>query len=332
MSTEDSTAEKTRKKRRWDLTDTGEITQPITPPRPPEQSGKAEVQTEKEKESDSDDARLLAAQAAARLVESKGIGVKSQEPLPTPAVKRFKASGDGEFTRDIDINDLKNRYVLTKSESQKVVKDYSGADIVTRGRYYPDRKLADKEPPLFLHITATTQEALDKAVEKVQELIDAGFGPAQTDGLSGGYGDYSRGNRRDMFQDKVYVEIDDKMFSTRAKVVGPGGQYVKHIQNETSTRVQLKGRGSGYIEVSTQKEADDDLHVHISGPSAEAVHKAKLLVQDLVDTVKEEYQKWKQARNAPPMRPAGIPGQVRDICFERLVCVCLHREGNLLLL
>ncbi|KAJ3340141.1 hypothetical protein HDU93_007366 [Gonapodya sp. JEL0774] len=312
QNAKDSSADKSKKKRRWDLTDTGEITPPSSETPPNGNSEKFSNPSGNEKEGDADNAKLLAAQTAARLLEAKGISVKSPaspDALPTPAVKRFKASGDGDFTRDIDINDLKNRYVLTKSETQKAVKEYSSADIVTRGRYYPDRKLADKEPPLYLHITATTQEALDKAVEKVQEFIDAGFGPAQAESQPSGYGDYPRGNRRDMYQEKVYVEIDDRMFSTRAKVVGPGGQFVKHIQNETSTRVQLKGRGSGYIEVSTQREADDDLHVHIAGSSAEGVNKAKLLVQDLVDTVKEEYQKWKQARTAPPMRPSGMPGQ-----------------------
>lgn len=52
-------------------------------------------------------------------------------------------------------------------------------------------------------------------------------------------------------------------FNLRAKIVGPHGAYVKHIQNETGSRVQLKGRGSGFYETSTGQEADEPLHVYI---------------------------------------------------------------------
>ena len=50
----------------------------------------------------------------------------------------------------------------------------------------------------------------------------------------------------------------------RAKIVGPHGAYVKHIQNETGSRVQLKGKGSGFYESTTGQEAEEPLHVHIS--------------------------------------------------------------------
>ena len=53
-------------------------------------------------------------------------------------------------------------------------------------------------------------------------------------------------------------------FNLRAKIVGPHGAYVKHIQNETGSRVQLKGKGSGFYETSTGQEAEDALHVHIT--------------------------------------------------------------------
>jgi len=40
--------------------------------------------------------------------------------------------------------------------------------------------------------------------------------------------------------------------------------FVKWIQQETGTRVQIKGQGSGFIETDTGRESDDPLHVNIA--------------------------------------------------------------------
>ena len=53
-------------------------------------------------------------------------------------------------------------------------------------------------------------------------------------------------------------------FNLRAQVVGHGGSYVKHIQQETGCRVQIKGRGSGYLEASTNRESEDEMYLHVA--------------------------------------------------------------------
>lgn len=117
---------------------------------------------------------------------------------------------DGEFTHDIDINDLRNRYLLTKGSTQQQVRanprrvrfpdfggllisfflppsrvfdscfkihEDTGASVSTKGTWYPDRsKATDKDPPLYLHIAANTQEILQDAISKVTELIDMDLG------------------------------------------------------------------------------------------------------------------------------------------------------------
>ena len=39
--------------------------------------------------------------------------------------------------------------------------------------------------------------------------------------------------------------------------------FVKYIQQETQTRVQIKGLGSGFLEAETQREADEPMHIAI---------------------------------------------------------------------
>ena len=53
-------------------------------------------------------------------------------------------------------------------------------------------------------------------------------------------------------------------FNLRAQVVGQGGAYVKHIQQQTRCRVQIKGRGSGFIESSTGRESDEAMYLHVA--------------------------------------------------------------------
>ena len=47
----------------------------------------------------------------------------------------------------------------------------------TKGVWYPDRsKATEKDPPLYLHISASSPEVLQKAIDKVQELIAIDLG------------------------------------------------------------------------------------------------------------------------------------------------------------
>ena len=40
--------------------------------------------------------------------------------------------------------------------------------------------------------------------------------------------------------------------------------FVKYIQQETGTRVQIKGLGSGFVDQETGKESDEPMHIHIT--------------------------------------------------------------------
>jgi hypothetical protein len=40
--------------------------------------------------------------------------------------------------------------------------------------------------------------------------------------------------------------------------------FVKYIQSETGTRVQIKGVGSGFYETDTGMESTDPMHINIA--------------------------------------------------------------------
>ncbi len=57
------------------------------------------------------------------------------------------------------------------------IHDETGASVGTRGVWYPDRsKATEKDPPLYIHISAQTKEMLDSAVAKIHELIALDMG------------------------------------------------------------------------------------------------------------------------------------------------------------
>lgn len=54
----------------------------------------------------------------------------------------------------------------------------TGASVTTKGIWYPDKnKATEKDPPLYLHISATTEDILKVAIAKVEELINTELGP-----------------------------------------------------------------------------------------------------------------------------------------------------------
>ncbi|KAG0247310.1 hypothetical protein BG011_001686, partial [Mortierella polycephala] len=198
----------------------------------------------------------------------------------TNSVMPIKESKErDEFVADIDINDVKHRYILTKGSVQTQLQRDTNADVTTRGKHYHDRSMAtEKDPPLYLHVTALTQEALDLAVKKINELIEEAQNPSPL--LP----------QRESFQPQ-----------SRMPGVPPpqSGQNVKHVQNVTRARVQLKGYGSGYLEADTGRESDEPLYINIIGSAQEDVDEAEKLCKDLVETIRAEYEKMKSRPPEP---------------------------------
>ncbi|KAK5168574.1 hypothetical protein LTR04_006348 [Oleoguttula sp. CCFEE 6159] len=282
------------------------------------------------------DPAAAAAAAAARInaqIQSKKgiqhIDVPPIRSIQSPGAAKSPGSGtgsgikdeiyqqDGDYIRDIEVNDLRNRYTLTKGSTQKMIKEETGADVTTRGSYYPDKSMATAaNPPLYLHITSTTKDGLEKAVAKVEELKKQELpnlvderrfrrrepDPVERDELG----------RRKWPEERIPINLEPiPGFNLRAQVVGHGGSYVKHIQQETRCRVQIKGRGSGFMEHSTGNESHEQMyldvaHIHVSGPDPNEVQRAAELCRDLLDNVTQQYEQFKA--RGPSHRDGGYGG------------------------
>ncbi|EJT99349.1 hypothetical protein DACRYDRAFT_82492 [Dacryopinax primogenitus] len=201
---------------------------------------------------------------------------------------------DGEFTKNIEINDLRNRYVLTKGTTQQEISVETGASVTTKGTWYPDKtKASERDPPLYLHVSAKTKESLDRAVAKIDELMNQELGPLVEDRRRD-----ERRERRKWPEEKLPIGLAVlRNFNVRAKVVGPAGAFVKYIQQETQTRVQIKGQGSGFYETETGQESDEPMHIHLTGPDEGQLARAKELAEDLLIVVREEHAKAQTALN-----------------------------------
>lgn len=100
--------------------------------------------------------------------------------------------------------------------------------------------------------------------------------------------------RRKWPEEKIPVGLEPiPGFNLRASVVGHGGSYVKHIQQETRCRVQIKGKGSGFREHNNDAESEEPLYLHVTGPDAAEVQRAKELCEDLVTSVRQQYEEHK---------------------------------------
>ncbi|KAL9126083.1 MAG: hypothetical protein Q9217_004817 [Psora testacea] len=212
---------------------------------------------------------------------------------------------DGDYIKDIEVNDLRNRYTLTKGSTQKMIKEETGADVTTRGNYYPDKSMATAaNPPLYLHITSTTKDGLEKAVAKVNEMMkqelpnlvdERRFRRREPEQV-----ERDEFGRRKWPEEKIPIDLEPiPGFNLRAQVVGHGGAYVKHIQQETRCRVQIKGRNSGFMEHGTNRESDEPMYLHVAGPDPNEVKKARELCLSLLENVREQYNRFKEN---PPQR------------------------------
>ncbi|XP_028398936.1 KH homology domain-containing protein 4-like isoform X2 [Dendronephthya gigantea] len=240
------------------------------------------------------------------------------KPKSTAGTTGSSTSASSLFTEEIEINDSPKRLLLCQSNVQFEINKYSGAAIMIKGQYIAPSEKGNmtSQKPLYLLIQSPFKDKVNLAVQRIKGIMNGEdpftpppFPPqmpqsGQTSTLpSGMY----------YIQEKVFIGLDNVQpeFNLREKIVGPGESYFQHITKETGAKVCLRGRGSGFMEPTSGREAFEALYVYISHTNYAGLGSAKKLVENLIQTVHTAYQQFlmQQTSNSYYPNYAGYPSQ-----------------------
>lgn len=218
------------------------------------------------------------------------------------------------FTREISLNENKNRYRVTPVEVQREIMQETGVHILVRGKYYPDRKLATEQyPPLHMQLTASDRPTLEQAVKRIELLLKDRPPPAmaanrddmlppETSNFSDTpapptpSADFRPEESVKLEEVSVPIEMENiRGFHLKAKIVGQSGANIKHIEQKSKAKVQIRGNMQAPVDSfgqSSTTSSAEEPSFHISAPTLEAVKEAETLCRDLLATVRVAYDSF----------------------------------------
>lgn len=142
-------------------------------------------------------------------------------------------------------------------------------------------KLRVEEEEGVLELEASSEDVLNLAETECKCIIKTG--------------NFRSGNNSSI--EKIFIGYDVNIPTVhasflRGKLLGPQGSFLKHIHSTTGCRVQLRGKGSGFVEVKEWREVLP-MYLFIErggGVGEEEFLEARKLCEDLVETAKAEYE------------------------------------------
>ncbi|XP_077516089.1 uncharacterized protein LOC144126058 isoform X2 [Amblyomma americanum] len=235
-----------------------------------------------------------------------------------------RSSGD-LFTTEVEINDapLAARNVLTKGIFQEEICRSTGAVMSTRGRYMGAMEKLNAgsgDRALYLHIQAPTVDAIEKAMGRISVVIrehtkdDPNFAVtdstaelvqqqlAESNAMAAAALSLltAQAAGHHYIQDKIFVGLEHApaTYQVRERILGPAGSYLDHIKATTGANVTLRGKGSGFLDPTSGREAFEPLHIHITHPTLEGLQAAKSLAISLIQTTHTDFAEWQQQQLA----------------------------------
>eukprot|EP00933_Yihiella_yeosuensis_P019342 TRINITY_DN1569_c0_g1_i1.p1 TRINITY_DN1569_c0_g1~~TRINITY_DN1569_c0_g1_i1.p1 ORF type:complete len:605 (+),score=140.07 TRINITY_DN1569_c0_g1_i1:89-1903(+) len=117
---------------------------------------------------------------------------------------------------------------------------------------------------------------------------------------------------------RVGIE-EERAFQVCRKIIGPGGENMKHIASAaggfSAVKLRLRGKGSKYLEGPTKEESSDPLMLCISAENPKAFETATSLVEELLKDVHEEYRVFCAQRRRPCSELSVVRESQRSDCF-----------------
>jgi len=171
-----------------------------------------------------------------------------------------------------------------------IAAESAGARLTIRGRGSHTSNGCDSEStrnemeePLAIHVTASSLPSLEKAACMVQDLLETVRGEHRA------FSSFLRPMRRSF---EVGIE-NGPAFRVVRRLLGPDGTNMKHIAKESGgARLQIRGRGSTSSKMSQVIDSEGPLKLQLTATSMEVIDKAASMVEDLLESIREDYRKY----------------------------------------
>lgn len=124
-------------------------------------------------------------------------------------------------------------------------------------------------------------------------------------------------------------------FELRNRVIGADGTNLNYIQSETGAIVTLRGKGSMFVDPTTQTESNEPLHLYIEHSNSESLQEAKQLAKNLIETIQQDLTLFKSQNNQckpnnpmPQQNPPGIIQNNQQITIPTFPPPSLVQQPN----